>query len=64
MTDANSDPDDVNYQRQNGYTKLHDAARDGHLDKCKNLLDLGAGLDIKTMSGYTALHLAASNGKS
>lgn len=47
-----------------GYTALHYAARNGHLDVCKRLLNHGANINAITRSGKaSALHRAASAGK-
>lgn len=46
-----------------GYTALHYAARNGHVDVCKLLLQMGADINAITKSGcVTALHRAASAG--
>ncbi|XP_015835535.1 ankyrin repeat domain-containing protein 39 isoform X1 [Tribolium castaneum] len=47
-----------------GYTPLHYAARNGHLDICKLLVAKGACLDAVTCQGKaTPLHRAATVGK-
>lgn len=47
-----------------GYTALHYAARNGHLDICKGLLNHGANINAVTRAGKaSALHRAASAGK-
>ncbi|KAF2903563.1 hypothetical protein ILUMI_02636 [Ignelater luminosus] len=47
-----------------GYTALHYAARNGHLDVCKVLLRNGADINSTTKSGRaTALHRACSADK-
>ncbi|KAJ3654746.1 hypothetical protein Zmor_013914 [Zophobas morio] len=47
-----------------GYTALHYAARNGHLNICKLLLDRGACVDAATAQGKaTSLHRAATVGK-
>lgn len=47
-----------------GYTPLHYAAREGHLDVCELLLSLGADVNATTTSGgATALHRAAFTGQ-
>ncbi|MCO5574166.1 hypothetical protein L7F22_027948 [Adiantum nelumboides] len=47
----------------NGYTPLHYAARNGHLDACLLLLENGAQVDKCTRSGKaTSLHRAAYAG--
>jgi len=42
---------------------LREATRLGEVDKIKKLISLGANLNSKDESGYTALHWAAINGK-
>ncbi|CAH1955829.1 unnamed protein product [Acanthoscelides obtectus] len=49
-------------QRHTGYTALHYAARNGHLDVCKLLIDSGANINAVTNGGVTALSRAASTG--
>lgn len=47
-----------------GYTSLHYAARNGHLDVCKYLINNGAAINATTRSGNaTALHRACSTGR-
>ncbi|RZB38798.1 ankyrin repeat domain-containing protein 39 [Asbolus verrucosus] len=47
-----------------GYTALHYAARNGHLNVCRLLLDRGACVDAVTWQGKaTPLHRAAAVGK-
>lgn len=47
-----------------GYTALHYAARNGHLDVCKVLLRNDADINSTTKSGHaTALHRACSASK-
>ena len=41
---------------------IHDAARNGHTDTVKLLLERGATKDVKTSYGKTPIHLAAENG--
>lgn len=54
----------VNTPDNSGYTPLHYAARKGHVDICKILLQNGALIDAKTNSGQaTPLHKAAAAGK-
>ncbi|XP_050675946.1 ankyrin repeat domain-containing protein 39-like isoform X1 [Leptidea sinapis] len=54
----------VNTQDNAGYTALHYAARNGHLEICKFLLENGALIDITTKSGKaTPLHKASAAGK-
>ena len=45
-----------------GTTLLHVAARNGHRDVAKVLIDSGAPVDTMDKSGTTALHVAAKNG--
>lgn len=46
-----------------GYTALHYAARNGHLDVCRILLENGADVNAVTRGGVTALCRAATTGK-
>lgn len=47
-----------------GYTPLHYAARNGHLDACEILLNAGANVNATTTSGgVTSLMRAATMGK-
>lgn len=47
-----------------GYTALHYAARNGHLNVCRYLVEKGAHIDAATKSGQaTSLHRACSAGK-
>ncbi|XP_038609316.1 ankyrin repeat domain-containing protein 39 isoform X1 [Tachyglossus aculeatus] len=41
-----------------GYTALHYASRNGHLEVCQLLLESGAECDAQTHGGATALHRA------
>ncbi|BHF74883.1 Ankyrin repeat domain-containing protein 39 [Sparganum proliferum] len=53
----------VNAQDNYGYVALHYAARNGHLEVCKTLLEHGADAYIATKSlKATALHRAAYSG--
>lgn len=53
----------VDITDKSGYTALHYAARNGHLDVCKFLLSNGANINAVTKSGQaTALHRAVSAG--
>lgn len=53
----------MNTPDNSGYTPLHYAARKGHVDICKILLQNGALIDAKTNSGQaTPLHKAAAAG--
>ncbi|KAG6454089.1 ankyrin repeat domain-containing protein 39 [Manduca sexta] len=54
----------VNAPDNSGYTALHYAARNGHVDICKTLLSNGALIDSQTRTGKaTPLHKAAAAGK-
>lgn len=47
-----------------GYTPLHYATRNGHLDACKMLLGAGANVNAVTTSGHvTSLMRASTMGK-
>lgn len=47
-----------------GYTALHYASRNGHLEICKYLIENGANIDARTRSGQaTALHRACAAGR-
>ncbi|KAJ8960744.1 hypothetical protein NQ318_020037 [Aromia moschata] len=55
---------DVDARDSAGYTALHYAARNGHLDTCRFLVDRGADVDAVTRAGKaTALSRAALAGK-
>jgi ankyrin repeat protein len=43
-------------------TALHHAAKYGHVEVAKLLLDRGAKIEAKDINDLTPLHLAASNG--
>ena len=47
-----------------GETALHAAARNGHLDVVRLLLDSGAQKNVTSKAGATALHVAAQKGHS
>ncbi|RVE42748.1 hypothetical protein evm_012609 [Chilo suppressalis] len=54
----------VNTQDNSGYTALHYAARNGHVDICQTLLRNGACINAQTRSGKaTPLHKAVTGGK-
>lgn len=54
----------VNAPDNAGYTALHYASRNGHLDICKLLLKNDAVIDVQTKSGKaTPLHKAAATGR-
>ena len=42
-----------------GYTPLHDAAQEGHLDVCKSLIRFGADKTLLCNNGKTPLMMAA-----
>lgn len=44
---------------QNGLNALHLAAKDGHLEIVRKLLNRGAIVDAATKKGNTALHIAS-----
>ena len=52
----------VDAQTALGWTPLHDAAMEGHLEVIQLLLDHGADVNAREGHCWTALHLAASNG--
>lgn len=49
----------VRYVLQNGLNALHLAAKDGHLEIVRELLNRGAIVDAATKKGNTALHIAS-----
>jgi len=50
---------DVNGTDKNGWTPLHFAANEGHLEICEHLLKRGADASLKTNNGSIALHYIA-----
>lgn len=53
----------ANAEDSAGYTALHYAARNGHYQLCKTLLENGAAINAQTRCGHaTALHRAARQG--
>lgn len=55
--------DCTNVRDNSGYTALHYAARNGHLDACQLLIDGGANINAKTNGGVTPIHRAAMMGE-
>ncbi|XP_046552784.1 ankyrin repeat domain-containing protein 39-like [Haliotis rubra] len=54
---------DADKTDKSGYTALHYASRNGHLDVVRTLVDAGAHVDVTTRSGHaTPLHRAAYMG--
>ncbi len=53
---------DLNATDKDGWTLLHYAAHDDHLDKVKYLVEEGADFEIKDKNGKSPLHLAAMYG--
>ena len=51
---------DVDARNQDGYTPLHWAAMDGHVETAALLLDRGADLEARDAHGATPLHGAAA----
>lgn len=53
----------IDVEDGSGYTALHYASRNGHLEMCRELLSHGAEVNAKTRSGQaTSLHRAATQG--
>lgn len=52
----------VNSQDNSGYTALHYAARNGHVDICSILIENGASINAQTHGNATPLHKAAAAG--
>ncbi|KAI8427849.1 hypothetical protein MSG28_002232, partial [Choristoneura fumiferana] len=50
----------VNMPDNSGYTALHYAARNGHIDICKTLIQVGANVNAQTSGLATPLHKAAA----
>lgn len=57
------DGHDVNLRGVNGYTALHAAAENGHLEVIRVLLEFGAIADLRLDSGETPVDLAKMAGK-
>ncbi|CAK1549896.1 unnamed protein product [Leptosia nina] len=56
--------DTVNALDNAGYSALHYAARNGHVEVCQILIKKGASLNVQTKSGKaTPLHKAVATGK-
>ena len=53
---------DVKMAEQHGWTLLHEAARFGKVEVVKFLVDMGAAIDIKSISGRTPLDVAKESG--
>ncbi|MGO9568404.1 MAG: ankyrin repeat domain-containing protein [Desulfomonilaceae bacterium] len=53
---------DVNAKDNHGWTALMEAAKTGHLDVVKLLLDEGADVNAKDNYGWTALKIAEEDG--
>lgn len=53
---------DIDKRYEFGHTKLHDAARLGHTDDVRVLLEEGASCGVRDVFGETPLHYAAENG--
>eukprot|EP00003_Mantamonas_plastica_P011127 TRINITY_DN2071_c0_g2_i1.p1 TRINITY_DN2071_c0_g2~~TRINITY_DN2071_c0_g2_i1.p1 ORF type:complete len:674 (+),score=244.98 TRINITY_DN2071_c0_g2_i1:1585-3606(+) len=49
----------LNALDQNGWTPLHKAAKSGHMNCCKVLVENGANINAETDHGYTCIGLAA-----
>eukprot|EP01087_Luapelamoeba_hula_P002298 TRINITY_DN1198_c3_g1_i1.p1 TRINITY_DN1198_c3_g1~~TRINITY_DN1198_c3_g1_i1.p1 ORF type:complete len:540 (+),score=99.37 TRINITY_DN1198_c3_g1_i1:782-2401(+) len=59
----NSKPPLVNFPGSNGMQPLYLAARAGHVDTAKALLDLGAAIDAVSTQRATALYVASEFGR-
>ena len=53
---------DVNAKNEDGQTPLHFAARRGHTETVKYLVEKGADVNAKNKYGQTPLHYAARRG--
>ena len=51
----NNDIDAMNAEDSNGWSPIHEAARSGHLEALKFLVEAGADIGATTNSGATAL---------
>jgi cytohesin len=54
---------DLTLANREGWTPLHVAAYEGHVDAMSALITLGAPFDQAAVDGSTPLHLAAGNGQ-
>uniref|UniRef100_A0A336MKS6 CSON002080 protein n=1 Tax=Culicoides sonorensis TaxID=179676 RepID=A0A336MKS6_CULSO len=54
---------DINTSNANGLNALHLAAKDGHIEIVRELLNRGAKVDNATKKGNTALHISSLAGK-
>ena len=54
--------DNKNPEDDGGWTPLHTAAKNGHLDVCKHLLDNIQNKMPKTLNGKTPAMVASENG--
>ena len=52
-----SDITEINFQNKHGISLTHIAARYNHVDGMKQLIKMGASVNIKTKDGKTCLHL-------
>jgi len=53
---------DVNVRDEKGFTPLHYAAREGHVDLVKLLMSYGADLNARNEDEWTPLHKASLHG--
>ena len=51
----NHNTDIIHAKDENGWQAIHEAARSGHLDTLKYLIDMGADIGAKTNNGGTPL---------
>jgi ankyrin repeat protein len=57
-----SDGADINAKDHNGWTPLHDASCNGHVQVVTELVEHGADIEATTIYGKTPLHLACRHG--